>query len=102
MTKIVERRERKRKKEKEKEKEDKVKKRKSEGNGGGDPKRQNKEVVNVVGDKIVSFLINEEEGQDFNYDTFNVSNSLAMDEHISYYDDWVVNRGTTSHICNYS
>ena len=23
-----------------------------------------------------------------------------MDEHVSYYDDWVVDTGTTSHICN--
>ena len=38
----------------------------------------------MVEDEIITFLVNEEEGQDFNYDTFDVSNSLAMDECISY------------------
>ena len=54
----------------------------------------------MVEDEIISFLTNEEEGQDFNYDTFDISNSLAMDEHVYYYDDWVADTGTTSHICN--
>ena len=49
------------KRKKEKEKEDKGKKRKSEDSREHDPKRQKKEVVNVE-DKIISFLINEEEG----------------------------------------
>ena len=57
-------------------------------------------MANVVEDEIITFLVNEEEGQDFNYDTFDVSNSLAMDERVSYYDDWVADTGTTSHICN--
>ena len=85
---------------KEKEKEDKGKKRKSENSGERDSKRQKKEVANVVEDEIITFLVNEEEGQDFNYDTFDVTNSMAMDERISYYDDWVADTGTTSHICN--
>ena len=51
-------------------------------------------MANVVEDEIITFLVNEEEGQDFNYDTFNVSNSLAMDERVSYYDDWVADTGT--------
>jgi len=41
-----------------------------------------------------------DEGQDYNYDTFDVLDSLAMDEHVSYYDDWVADTGTTSHITN--
>ena len=53
-----------------------------------------------MGDEIISFLVNEEEGQDCNYNTFDVSNGLAMDEHVSYYDDWVVDTGATSPICN--
>ena len=87
-------------KKREKEKDDKGKKRKSEDSREHDSKRQKKEVANVVEDEIISFLTNEEEGQDFNYDTFDISNSLAMDEHVYYYDDWVADTGTTSHICN--
>ena len=90
------------KRKKEKQKEDKGKRRKSEDNGGGDPKRQKKDIVNVVEDEIISFLVTEE-GQDFNYNTFDVLNSLAMDECVSYYDDLVVDTGATSHIshiCN--
>ena len=41
----------------------------------------------MVEDEIITFLVNEEEGQDFNYNTFNVLNSLAMDECVSHYDD---------------
>ena len=62
----------------EKEKEDKGKKRKSEDSGERDSKRRKKEVANVVEDEIITFLVNEEEGQDFNYDTFDVSNSLGV------------------------
>ena len=40
-------------------------------------------------------MVDEGEGQDYNYDTFNVLDSLAMDEHVSYYDDWVADTGTS-------
>jgi len=84
-------------KKRKKEKDEKGKKRKSGDNGGGDAKRQKKDVANVVEEEVISFLVN---GEDYNYDTFNVSDSLAMDERISYYDEWVVDTGTTSHITN--
>ena len=58
------------------------------------------EHFTVVEEEVISFMVDEGEGQDYNYDTFDVSDSLAMDEHISYYDDWVVDTGTTSHITN--
>jgi len=45
-------------------------------------------------------MVDEGEGQDYNYDMFDVSDRLAMDEHVSYYDDWVADTGTTSHITN--
>jgi len=83
-----------------KEKDENGKKRKSEGNGGRDAKKQKKDVANVVEEEVISFMVDEGEGQDYNYDMFDVSDSLAMDEHVSYYDDWVVDTGTTSHITN--
>ena len=82
------------------EKDENGKKRKSEGNGGRDAKKQKKDVANVVEEEVISFMVDEGEGQDYNYDTFDVLDSLAMDEHISYYDDWVVDTGTTLHITN--
>jgi hypothetical protein len=84
-------------KKRKKEKDEKGKKRKSDDNGGGDAKRQKKDVANVVEEEAISFLVN---GEDYNYDTFDVSNSLAMDERVSYYDEWVADTGTTSHITN--
>ena len=56
--------------------------------------------MNVVQEEVISFMVDEGEGHDYNYDTFNVSDSLAMDEHVSYYDDWVADTGMTSHITN--
>jgi len=73
---------------------------KSEGNGGRDAKKQKKDVANVVQEEVISFMVNEGERQDYNYNTFDVLDSLAMDEHVSYYDDWVADTGTTSHITN--
>jgi len=76
------------------------KKRKSEGNGGGNAKRQKKDVVNVAEEEVISFMVDEGDGQDYNHDTFDVSDSMAMDECVSYYGDWVADTGTTSHIIN--
>ena len=50
-------------------------------------------------EEILSFLADDDDGEDFNYDTFNVSDTLAMDERVTYYD-WVADTGTTSHITN--
>jgi len=83
-----------------KEKDENGKKRKSEGNGGGDAKKQKKDVANVVEEEVISFMVDEGEGQDYNYNTTDVSDSLAMDERVSYYDDWVADTGMTSHITN--
>ena len=55
--------------------------------GGGDTKKQKKDVMNVAEEEVISFLVDEGDGQDYNYDMFNVSDSMAMDECVSYYGD---------------
>jgi hypothetical protein len=86
-------------KKKKKEKGENGKKRKFEGNGGGEAKKQKKDTANLAEEEAICFYGHEEEGEDYNYDTFDVSDSLAMDERLSLYD-WVADTGTTSHITN--
>ena len=50
-------------------------------------------------EEILLFLADDNDGQHFNYNMFNVSDTFAMDEHVTYYG-WVADLGTTSHITN--
>ena len=50
-------------------------------------------------EEVITLMADDDDGQYFNYDMFNVSDSLAIDERVSYYD-WVADTGTTSHITN--
>ena len=77
------------------------KKRKAEGQKEGNGKRQKKDVMNMVQEteEIITLMADDNDEQYFNYNTFDVTDSMAINEHISYYD-WVVDTRTTSHITN--
>ena len=67
------------------------KKRKVEGQKEGNSKKQKKEVMNMVQElmaveEVIRLMADDDNGQYFNYNTFNVTDSMAMDEHVSYYD----------------
>ena len=46
-----------------------------------------------------TFAVIKDDSEDYNFDTYNVSDINANDEHVSYYD-WVADTTTTSHIVN--
>ena len=50
-------------------------------------------------EEVIMLMADDDNGQYFNYDTFDVTDSMAIDECVSYYD-WVADTGTTSHIMN--
>jgi hypothetical protein len=44
-------------------------------------------------------FITEEDSEDYNFDTYNSSDVMAIDERLSFYD-WLGDSATTSHITN--
>jgi len=80
---------------------EKTKKRKNEQTHEAEEKNEENSQGNATYSSIeeIAFVIDNDDTEDFNYDTYNPSDVYANDERLSYYD-WLADTATTSHITN--